>query len=118
MANYQKKSGFAGKAIISVLLAGLLAAGVCCTGYASRNDAGEWFKNGDLSSWHWSDKSPDENPDDSKPNPDDPTPSITDDGAAELENGDSNGISLLNAKIPRAAYAENGISDGNTGRGD
>ncbi len=110
MSNYQKKSGFAGKAIISVLLAGLLAAGVCCTGYASRNDAGEWFKNGDLSSWHWSDKSPDENPDDSKPNPDDPTPSITDDGAAELENGDSNGISLLNAKIPRAAYAANGIS--------
>ena len=77
MANYQKKSGFAGKAIISVLLAGVVTAGVCCTGYASRNEQGEWFKNSDLSSWHWSDKAPDENADKDTNN------EINDDGGAE-----------------------------------
>lgn len=100
------------KVLIAVLVVVVLIVGVCCTGYASRGDGGKWFENPNLSTWHWSDK-----PSDTPNEPDDPnepdtptTPQIKDDGGAELENGESNGISLLNAKIPRAAYAANGIS--------
>ncbi len=104
----RKMSG-AAKVLIAVLVVVVLIVGVCCTGYASRGDGGKWFENPNLSTWHWSDK-----PSDTPNEPDDPdtpdTPQIKDDGGAELENGESNGISLLNAKIPRAAYAANGIS--------
>ncbi|MCM1296853.1 MAG: hypothetical protein NC311_15045 [Muribaculaceae bacterium] len=50
-----RKSTLSG--ITGLLLAGVLAAGVCCAGYASRNADGKWFKNSDISSWHWSDNS-------------------------------------------------------------
>lgn len=103
MSNYQKKSGFAGKAVISVLLAGVVAAGVCCAGYASRNEQGEWFKNSDLSSWHWSDKAPDENADKDTNN------EINDDGGADLGDAEENGVRVLKAKLPKAAWAANGV---------
>lgn len=44
------------KQIIGFLIGGILACGVCCAGYASRNDDGKWFKNGNASTWHWHDK--------------------------------------------------------------
>ncbi len=86
----RKMSG-AAKVLIAVLVVVVLIVGVCCTGYASRGDGGKWFENPNLSTWHWSDK-----PSDTPNEPDDPdtpdTPQIKDDGGAELENGESNGI--------------------------
>lgn len=50
-----KKSTLSG--ITAILLAGVLAAGVCTCGYASRDkDTGKWFKNGDISSWSLTEK--------------------------------------------------------------
>lgn len=51
---------------IALILAGILAAGVCCMGYASRDDGGKWFGNfKNISEWHWADseREPDDNPD-------------------------------------------------------
>ena len=48
---YRLKNG-----IISLILTGVLAAGVCCTGFASRDDNGKWFGNGNISTWHWAEK--------------------------------------------------------------
>lgn len=44
--------------IVAILIIVLLTSGICCMGYAARNDAGEWFKNGDLTTWHWTDNTP------------------------------------------------------------
>lgn len=108
--NRYKKTNSAGKALIAILLALVLVAGVLCCGYASRTSEG-WFKNPNLSTWHWSDKAPDDNNGGDDNNGDTPTtPQIKDDGSAELENGESNGVELLSAKIPKMAYAANGIS--------
>lgn len=42
--------------LTSLFLVVILAAGVCCTGFASRNESGAWFGNfKNLSSWHWKD---------------------------------------------------------------
>lgn len=90
--------------ITTVLMAGVLAAGVCCAGYASRNADGKWFKNSDLSTWHWADKSPS---DINKPN-DDNSMSDSSDGAV-VGNGENNGVEIVAAKLPREAYAANGI---------
>lgn len=49
------KTSKTAKAVGALLLAGALTAGVCCMGYASRGDNGKWFRNGNLSTWHWSD---------------------------------------------------------------
>lgn len=104
-----RKMSTAGKILIAVLVAVALIVGVCCTGYASRGEGGKWFTNPNISTWHWSDKAPDDN--NGGDNDDTPTtPQIKDDGGAELEDGESNGIQLLSAKIPKMAYAANGIS--------
>lgn len=55
------------KGVGAILLAGVLAAGVCCAGFASRGEDGKWFKNSNLATWHWKDKTDDKTPDD---NPD------------------------------------------------
>jgi len=91
------------KGIAAILVAGVLAAGVCCTGFASRGDDGKWFGNGNISTWHWSDKTDDKTPD--KPEEID---SIDNAILGEPEN---NGIQLLSTKLPRAAYAANGIPE-------
>ena len=40
--------------IIAFVLAGALAAGVCCMGFASRGNDGKWFGNfKNISTWHW-----------------------------------------------------------------
>ncbi len=43
------------KGIVSIFLAGILAAGICCAGFASRDENGKWFGNVDISTWHWKD---------------------------------------------------------------
>ena len=101
---YNKSGGGIAKAVGAVLVAGLIAAGVCCTGYASRNDDGKWFGNGNLSTWHWSDKSPVIDGDET----DKPNGTTGADGAVMGEAEDS-GIQLLSALLPREAYAANDI---------
>ncbi len=87
------------KGIGAVVLAGVIAAGVCCTGFASRGDDGKWFGNGNLSTWHWNDKTDDKTPDD-----------LT--TGHDLVNViEENGISLMSAVIPVSDYAVNGISE-------
>ncbi len=96
------------RAFIALVLVAVLTVGVCCMGYASRDNSGTWFGNfTDLNSWHWSEPIPE--PPNGAEQPDD-IPPITDDGSAELENGEQNGVQLLSAKIPRVAYELNGIS--------
>lgn len=96
------------RAFIALVLVAVLTVGVCCMGYASRDNSGTWFGNfTDLNSWHWSEPIPE--PPNGAEQPDD-IPPITDDGSAELEKGEQNGVQLLSAKIPRVAYELNGIS--------
>ena len=95
--------------IIAFVLAGALAAGVCCMGFASRGNDGKWFGNfKNISTWHWSDKTDENNSD----NPDDkPVVGDTDNNGGALIGGvENNGISLMSARIAPTAYAENGIS--------
>lgn len=47
-------------AVIAVIMALIIVVGVCCMGYASRDVNGAWFRNSDLSTWHWSDSAKDE----------------------------------------------------------
>lgn len=47
------------KGIAAILILCVLAAGVCCMGFASRGDDGKWFGNGNISTWHWNDKTDD-----------------------------------------------------------
>lgn len=79
--------------LVIVLLSGAWVAGWQITGEMNPAD---WFQV----------QTP---PDDGAEQPDD-IPPITDDGSAELENGEQNGVQLLSAKIPRVAYELNGIS--------
>lgn len=96
-----KRNGGSGvriKAIIAIILAIVLAAGVCCLGFASRDDNGKWFGNfANMSEWHWTDKTqpPADNPND---NMQVTTPS-----------GES-GIAIKATKLARSEYAANGIS--------
>lgn len=95
---------------VAIILAAVIVV-VCGIG-SSVN--GEWFKNGNVYTWFnsWGQNgqsNPDGSPDDGAEQPDD-IPPITDDGSAELENGEQNGVQLLSAKIPRVAYELNEIS--------
>ena len=87
------------KGIAAILVAGVLAAGVCCTGFVSRGDDGKWFGNGNISTWHWKDKTDDKKPDDK--------PTASGDLLNVVE---ENGIALMSATIPLSDYEENGIS--------
>ncbi len=71
MSKYQKKrkNKTVLKMVITVIIVGALVAGTLCCGYASRNDAGEWFTNGNLSTWHWHDAQPEPPKDDAQPEP-------------------------------------------------
>lgn len=86
------------RGIIGIILAGVLAAGVCCLGFASRGNDGKWFGNfKDISGWHWTDN----------------TPSDKNTSNLDLlfEEGENNGITMLTALLPRSAYAANGVSE-------
>lgn len=102
-----RKDNSIAKGIGAILIAGVLAAGVCCAGFASRDDSGKWFHNSDLKSWHWSDKTDDKKPDD----PDDkPAGDTAEKGGAVISDSKGNGITLLSAAIPVSAYEANGVS--------
>lgn len=92
--------------IIGLFLAVVLGAGVCCAGFASRDDNGKWFSNGNLSTWHWSDKTSENKPD----TPDKPDDEINTSGGSLVSGVDNNGISLASKKIARSSYEEEGIS--------
>lgn len=116
MAKYKTKSKVNGNAIITAIIAfimaGVLAAGVCCLGFASRNTDGKWFGNfKNLSEWHWSDKTDEDkdNIDGDNKDPDDGGEN-NGNGGSILGEGENKGIRLLSAQIPREAYAANGIS--------
>ncbi len=65
MSKYRKKSNTC-KIIVAFLIAAVLAAGVCCMGYAARGEDGKWFGNPNLSTWHWDDPSAEENGEETK----------------------------------------------------
>lgn len=103
----KKSSGkLIAKGAVALLVAGVLTAGVCCMGYASRGDDGKWFGNGDVKSWHWTDKA---KPDETDPKEDENLSMGI--GGAVVSTGENNGMSLLCAELPRAAYAANGIAE-------
>lgn len=94
------------KGVGALLLVGVLAAGVCCTGYASRNENGKWFANGDLSSWHWSDKKDD-------PEQNEPVQLECGGKMSLTNNNDSeeSPITFTSAVLPRSAYAAHSVSE-------
>lgn len=116
MANNKTKSKVNGKAIftaiIAIMLAAVIAAGVCCLGFASRGNDGEWFGNfKNISTWHWSDKTG-ETDKDNNGGGDNKDPDIGGaiKGGSILGESENKGIKLLSAMIPTSAYAANGIS--------
>lgn len=96
-----RKSTLSG--IIGFLLAGALTAGVCCAGYASRNADGKWFKNSNISTWHWSDKSTVDN----EGNGDNQDNEFTDGDLIHVT--EDNGIKLRSVRIAPEDYDEYGI---------
>lgn len=119
MANNKTKSRANGKPIIiaitAFIMAGVLAAGVCCLGFASRNTDGKWFGNfKNISDWHWGDYADNPTPDipdtpDVPDKPDEPTDEKPDTGNAVISGVENNGVKLMSAKLPKEAYAANGI---------
>lgn len=86
--------------IIAVIMAGVLAAGVCCLGFASRGIDGKWFGNfKNISTWHWSDKSDDTNTGDN---------TVGDN--TELSVSNNKNVRLMSARIAPEDYSEYGIS--------
>lgn len=96
-----KKSTLSG--ITAVLLAGVLAGGVCVAGYASRNDDGKWFANADVKSWHISDKTTEE-----KPNEGDEAYAVS--SNMIIQQKDFNGVRLRSAPMLLSAFEDYGIS--------
>ncbi len=89
------------KGVAAILGAGVIAAGVCCAGFASRGADGKWFKNGNLSTWHWSDKTADNNGGN--------TGNGT--GGGVLNVIESNGIMLTAEQIPEESFAAYDLSE-------
>lgn len=90
MAKYRRQSNVnIVKAVAAMLLTFVMAAGVCCLGFASRGDDGVWFGNfANISDWHWSGKTEEKEPEgEDKPNepetPDDKEPETPDDKEPE-----------------------------------
>ncbi|MGN0805635.1 MAG: hypothetical protein ACI4MC_01240, partial [Candidatus Coproplasma sp.] len=82
--------------IVAGALALVVAAGtICCIGYASRDNSGRWFGNGDLVSWHWADNKLDGG---------------NEGGGPVISDGESNGLLLSATAIPLNSYEEYGVS--------
>lgn len=105
------KGGTIAAKVGAVVMTVVIAGGVCACGYASRDENDKWFKNGNLKTWHWTDKSPagvggnvgDNNNNSGKDD------NFT--GGSEIGDVVDKGIKLYSAEIPRAAYAANGVSE-------
>lgn len=91
------------KGIGAILVAGVLAAGICCTGFASRGDDGKWFGNGNLSTWHWADKT--DKAQEGNINGD----NIGVGGSLIPDEVKGSGIRLVSAVVPVEEYSEYGI---------
>ena len=101
-----------GRVIACLLVVCIIAVGVCCAGFAARNDEGKWFSNSNLSTWHWSDKIPgtvggDQNGGNVKPG--DNTASTV--GGSDISDIENKGVTVLKAVLPRTAYAAMGVSE-------
>ncbi len=96
-SNYYGGTNKVGKIAAIVLALAIAVGGVLCCGYASRTDEG-WFKNPDLSSWHWSDKSP------------------NDEGSTNVvvTDGGSNKVQLKSAAIAVADFEAYGLNEEET----
>ncbi len=88
-----------GKGIAAIFVAVVLAAGVCCLGYASRGDNGKWFGNRNFLTWHWSDNKI----------PDSAVDLIA--GNMLMSENEINGLSLQAYALSEEEYAENGVSE-------
>lgn len=102
--NWQKGAKNGLKGAIAVLIAGIIAAGVCCMGFASRDGEGKWFKNfKNLSDWHWSEKN---NESEGK------VPSDIENSANSVQISDGSGVGAkFSVRALKAAeYEEYGIS--------
>lgn len=85
-------------------IAGISAAGAIAIGLGA---VSSWYTNWDTSTWFGRGGS------NNIVQPENPDPPISDNssiGGAIVTAGESNGIALMSAKLPRAAYAANGIS--------
>ena len=93
-------------AIIVILLAAIIVL-VCGIGSS-------WFTNGDFATWFnsWGKGTEQEQPADEEQDEETPADDETDEeqGGMLVEEGDSNGIALMSAKIAAADYDEYGVS--------
>lgn len=92
-----RKSTLSG--VVGFLLSGVIAAGVCCAGFASRDANGKWFKNWNFSTWHWSDKAP----------VGDTENESTVAGSVQLSETESKGLKIEMRALAASEYRENDI---------
>ncbi len=97
----EKNNGIV-KSIAAVFVAGVLVAGICCTGFVSRGDDGKWFGNGNVATWHWNDKVLEQ--------PDNQKPIAPDEGGANVAEIQGNGIKLMAARLSVNDYEAYGVS--------
>lgn len=105
----KEKKGIFWRLIVCVLVACVIAAGVCVCGFAARDDAGGWFKNWNLSTWHWSDNLPDSENGGGNIKPGENTADMV--GGSDITDVESKGVTVRKAVLPRAAYAAMGVSE-------
>ncbi len=96
-------------------IAAVSTAGVIALGLGAVTD---WYKNWNAKSWfnYWGKGAPvvqpvDPDTPDEPSKPDTPKEPIKDNGNAVLTDGESNGITVMSAMLPRSAYSANGISE-------
>lgn len=91
MAKSRQKTSAAGKIIACVLALAVAVGGVLCCGYASRTDEG-WFKNPNISTWHWADKADEQS-------------------NVLITEGGSNGVQLMSAAIAVEDFEAYGLDE-------
>ena len=109
----EKKGVTVGRVIACIVTAVVLGAGAVCAGFASRNDEGEWFRNKNLSTWHWADKAP-QGEEDGEQGGGNVKPGENNAaavGGSDISEVKNNGVNVLKAVLPRSAYAAMGVSE-------